>query len=121
MQQLPQPQRIPVSYVPQTKQLTFKVPGSDQTYQQTVTTGPMKSIYGKQRTTAQPVLGNVGSQLAGLRQQMETSPQGLKVPYVSNVAGGLIANTKRPYTGYGSAAYGDINQPVPQGAGGQGW
>ena len=118
LKQLPQPQRTPVSITPQTKQITLKVPGSDQTYQQTVITGPTLFEYGDQKATRQPVLGNVGPQLAGLRQQMETAPQGLKVPYVSNVGGGFIANTKRPYTGYGFASYGDINQPVPQGAGG---
>ena len=68
----------------------------------------------KLQTTRQISLGNVGPQLAGLRQQMETAPQGLKVPYVSNVGGGFIANTKRPYTAYGFDAYGDINQPVLQ-------
>jgi len=79
---------------------------------------PKMGTLPKLQTTRQISLGNVGPQLAGLRQQMETAPQGLKVPYVSNVGGGFIANTKRPYTGYGFASYGDINQPVPQGAGG---
>jgi hypothetical protein len=116
--QLPQLQRTPVSIKPQTKERTVKVPGSDQTYQQTVITGPMLFKYGDQKTTRQPVLGSAGPELAGLRQQMEAAPQGLKVPYVSNVGGGFIANTKRPYTGYGFASYGDINQPVPQGTGG---
>lgn len=114
LKQLPQPQRTPVSIKPQTKQVTAKVPGSDQTYQQTVITGPTLFEYGDQKATRQPVLGSAGAELAGIRRQMETAPQGLKVPYVSNVGGGFIANTKRPYTAYGFDAYGDINQPVLQ-------
>jgi len=76
---------------------------------------PQMGVAPQLQTKRQISFGNVGPQLAGLRQQMETTPEGRRAPYLSNVGGDLIANTKRPYTGYAYAAYGSIYNPLPEG------
>ena len=60
----------------------------------------------------------VGAKMRGLRSEMETAPSERRVPYVSNLGGGMsansqaIANTRRPYTGLANPAYGSRFTPV---------
>ena len=125
---------------PQTRQVTRTLPGGG-TYEETVYPEPIvkereliETPSGKirekltfeqgepafkttelssQRTS--PTYGSAGVQLTNLRNLMETAPQGLPTPYTSNVGGGLIANTKRPYSGLASFAYGGRLGPLPRG------
>ena len=62
---------------------------------------------------------NTTPELTARRAAMETPPSERRVPYVSNLGGGMsansqaIANTKRPYTDVANAAYGSRMNPVP--------
>jgi len=125
---------------PQTRQVTRTLPGGG-TYEETVYPEPIvkerelietpsgkirEKLTFEQREPAfkntelssqrtSPTYGSAGVQLTNLRNLMETAPQGLPTPYTSNVGGGLIANTKRPYSGLASFAYGGRLGPLPRG------
>jgi len=60
-------------------------------------------------------LGITGAQLAGLRQSMETARTGYTAPYISNIGGGFIANTKKPFSSNAFYADGPVGGMLPLG------
>ena len=60
-------------------------------------------------------LGTTGQRLVDLRRSMETARTGYTAPYISNVGGGFIANTKRPFSGNAFYADGPVGGTLPLG------
>ena len=60
-------------------------------------------------------LGTTGQRLVDLRRSMETARTGYTAPYISNVGGGFIANTKRPFSGNAFYVDGPVGGTLPLG------
>ena len=60
-------------------------------------------------------LGTTGQKLVDLRRSMETARTGYTAPYISNVGGGFIANTKRPFSSNAFYADGPVGGTLPLG------
>lgn len=60
-------------------------------------------------------LGTTGQRLVDLRRSMETARTGYTAPYISNVGGGFIANTKRPFSSNAFYADGPVGGTLPIG------
>jgi hypothetical protein len=60
-------------------------------------------------------LGTTGQKLVDLRRALETARTGYTAPYISNVGGGFIANTKRPFSSNAFYADGPVGGPLPLG------
>ena len=60
-------------------------------------------------------LGTTGQNLVGLRRSMETARTGYTAPYISNIGGGFIANTKKPFSSNAFYADGPAGGTLPLG------
>jgi len=60
-------------------------------------------------------LGTTGQKLVDLRRSMETARTGYTAPYISNIGGGFIANTKRPFSSNAFYADGPVGGTLPLG------
>lgn len=60
-------------------------------------------------------LGTTGQRLVDLRRSMETARTGYTAPYISNIGGGFIANTKRPFSSNAFYADGPVGGTLPLG------
>lgn len=60
-------------------------------------------------------LGTTGQNLVNLRRAMETARTGYTAPYISNIGGGFIANTKRPFSSNAFYVDGPVGGTLPLG------
>jgi len=133
--------RPQINVSPNVRMRTVKLPGGEGTYVATEflppilyefkvdpETGlryPTTNIISQARTVVLPPkvpnqstaasLGTTGQKLVNLRRAMETARTGYTAPYISNVGGGFIANTKRPFSSNAFYADGPVGGTLPFG------